>query len=251
MRFNQRCSGHSCLVSFGRAASPSRLGLDWNHLGLADAFTLAFDAKTFREADFDQHRIEKPPSIARSVPKRQAEYLAGRRVALAALRAAGSTVTDLSIGSDRAPLWPAGLVGSISHTDRIAVAVALPTAGRVMGVGIDVEHYVRPEHMQAISEMVIDAREYDVLADLAKSRSWTYALTLAFSAKESFYKATASTAGRVFDFSALRIRECNFAAAYIKCELMTPLAPSLQAGQSYILRWVEVNSETLLSSCVW
>lgn len=38
-------------------------------------------------------------------------------------------------------------------------------------------------------------------------RRWHYALTVALSAKESFYKAVAVTVGQFFDFCALRIEE--------------------------------------------
>ncbi|MET0548659.1 MAG: 4'-phosphopantetheinyl transferase superfamily protein [Xanthomonas sp.] len=229
----------------------ARLALGAHRTAVPDAWLLPFDVDAFDSDDFQRHGLQPPPSIARSVRKRQAEYLAGRRAALAALRAAGSTATDLPIGADRAPVWPAGFLGSLSHTDGVAVAIALPASAGARGIGLDVERVAAADQIEAIRSVALDACDCAALAGLAHVRGWPYALTLGFSAKESFYKAAAATVGRFFDFDALRIEGCDPDGGSVDTRIATPLAPALPAGQRHRLRWVDVQPGLLLTSCVW
>lgn len=229
----------------------ARIALGAHRIAVPDAWLLPFDVDAFDSDDFQRHGLQQPASIARSVRKRQAEYLAGRRAALAALRDAGSTATDLPIGADRAPVWPDGFLGSLSHTDGLAVAIALPTSAGAHGIGLDVERVVAEDHLEAIRSLALDASDCAALAALAHVRGWPYALTLGFSAKESFYKAAAATVGRFFDFDALRIEGCDPDSGSVDTRIATPLAPALPAGQAHRLRWVDVQPWMLLTSCVW
>ncbi|MBB5877477.1 4'-phosphopantetheinyl transferase superfamily protein [Xanthomonas sp. 3498] len=229
----------------------ARLALGAHRIAVPDAWLLAFEVDAFDSAEFQCHGLQQPASIARSVRKRQAEYLAGRRAALAALRAAGSTATDLPIGADRAPVWPTGFLGSLSHTDGLAVAIAMPVSAGAQGIGLDVERVVAADQLEAIRSLALDASDCAALAGLARVRGWPYALTLGFSAKESFYKAAAATVGRLFDFDALRIEGCDPASGSLDTRIATPLAPALPVGQRHRLHWVEVQPDLLLTSCVW
>jgi enterobactin synthetase component D len=228
-----------------------RCSLGTHIFELPDAFILPFDESTFDGQEFERHYIRKPISIARSVPKRQAEYFAGRQAALAALREAGSTAIDLPIGPDRAPLWPAGFIGSISHSLGIAAAIALPITTGVNGIGIDIERVISPTQIAAICDAILNKQEYSLFAPLASTKGWPYILTLAFSAKESFYKATSSTVGRFFDFDALCIEECDIINARLKTRIVKTLAPRLEAGQYHSLRWIDLSPNILLTSCAW
>jgi len=64
------------------------------------------------------------------------QFTAGRRAAAAALAAAGSAERTVPRARDGRPLFPHGFAGSISHTDRLAVAVVVPGAE---AVGVDIE----------------------------------------------------------------------------------------------------------------
>ncbi|MGW7820239.1 4'-phosphopantetheinyl transferase superfamily protein [Streptomyces puniciscabiei] len=64
------------------------------------------------------------------------ESAAGRRAASAALIAAGAPDTVVSRDPDGRPRFPPGFAGSISHTERLAVAAVTPAAA---AVGIDIE----------------------------------------------------------------------------------------------------------------
>jgi len=159
-------------------------------------------------------------------------------------------VLDLAIGQERAPAWPPGYTGSISHTDGIAAAVAMRTH-RVRGVGLDIERVATPVALEAILATAIDATELEPLTTIAKRLGWPFALTVAFSAKESFYKATAATVGRFFDFNVLRIVDCASGSNEIKVEVAEPLAPNIPTGMRFTLSYVQMDEHTLLTSCAW
>ena len=108
---------------------------------------------------------------------------------------------------------------------------------------------VAPGAFDAIVQSVVDAAERKVLAALARRFGEPMALTIAFSAKESFYKATAAEVGRVFEFSALKIVDSNEVA--IEAEIAESLAPALLAGMRFRLGYSLLDESTAITSCAW
>ena len=81
------------------------------------------------------------------------------------------------------PLWPAGVVGAISHSGGLAVAV-VGWASEYAGIGVDVEQRLPGLSLRA-ARLVCRAAEYDwAAADPGPMRR-----TLLFSAKEAIFKA--------------------------------------------------------------
>jgi len=234
----------------GKSSGFNRVALERLPIKVPDAFVLAFEVDTTTPVDFERYGIRCPPSIQRSVPKRQAEYLAGRRVALAALRAQGADALDVDIGQARAPAWPQGFTGSITHTTGIAAAVAMP-AESVRGIGIDIEYIATAETLKAIRETAVNIEECARLDSIAATFGWPFALTLAFSTKESFYKATSATVGRMFDFTALRIVDGASGEGVLEVELAETLAPSLPAGMRFVVSYERMDERSVITSFVW
>src|SRR6267143_5303514 len=74
----------------------------------------------------------------RAVLKRRREFTAGRVCARAALERLGIRGFPIVAAPDRSPVWPPGIVGSLSHCgDYCGAAVA--RRGSIAGVGLDVE----------------------------------------------------------------------------------------------------------------
>lgn len=171
-----------------------------------ELYCVAFDAATFNATVFEHAGIACPPHIARSVRKRQAEYFHGRLSAHAALAGLGASAGAIGTAGNGAPIWPAGVIGSISHNDRLAVAAVLAEHG-IRGMGIDVERVIAAGQQDSIRAVVLDRQEQALLHELdAGGRlPFSVGLTVAFSAKESFYKAVSSVAGRVLEFDAIKI----------------------------------------------
>lgn len=216
---------------------------------LPAAFALHFDAQDSRDDDFARHGIVCPPSIALSVPKRRAEFLAGRRCAFRALRDLGCSIGDLPIGPDRAPVWPSGFLGSITHAGTIAAAVAAP-AGNIRGIGIDIECVATGAALDALETTVIVAAERGLVDTLSRSLGRAEALTLVFSAKESFFKATAKAVGRIFDFQAVHIAGLP-QQGLLEFEVAEDLATDLPAGHRMQASVTRLDEHTLMTACVW
>ena len=114
--------------------------------------------------------------------KRKAEHLAGRIAAVHALREFGFKNAP-PVGERRQPLWPAGLYGSISHCGAMALAVVSrqPT-------GIDIEEILSAQAAEELKDSIMTPAEYELLE--VSDLPFSVALTLAFSAKESAFKAS-------------------------------------------------------------
>lgn len=123
--------------------------------------------------------------MAKAVAKRQREFALGRRLAREGLARLGIAPTAIPMGADRSPEWPAGVVGSITHT-KTWCAAAVARADAFVGVGLDVEMAEDLAHKLWDSICTprdlawLDARPVGERARLAKA---------IFSAKESAYKA--------------------------------------------------------------
>ena len=131
---------------------------------------------------------EETAAVDRAVEKRRAEYAAGRACARAALTALG--IGPVAIGRDAergAPVWPAGVLGSITHCDGYRAAAVAHTTD-LLSLGIDAEpHGPLPEGV--LEAVVSTAAEQDALAALMDRAPDVHWDRLLFSAKESVYKA--------------------------------------------------------------
>lgn len=102
--------------------------------------------------------FDLPEAIRRCAPRRQATFASGRKAARDALRKAGHRGDPIpGIAEDGLPDWPAGWLGSISHSDEIAAALVAPIGG-VRLLGLDVERIVTAEVALQIAPDVMPER---------------------------------------------------------------------------------------------
>ena len=191
--------------------------------------------------------IELPATVLRSVPQRQLEFIAGRVAARAALRAAGlAAPPTIAMGADRAPAWPAGYVGSITHSAGSAWAVAARDT-LLRGVGIDLERVVEAPLMRDIGDQVM-TRDDALLA----VPHWpaTRIFSLVFSAKESAYKCLAAHGGSELEFRDLCVCALDAASGSLRLRLLRPCAPQLPAGFELAGGFVALEKQ-LLTWVVW
>ena len=76
--------------------------------------------------------------VAQASDLRRREFHTGRRLARAALANLGCEPTAIIPDGNRVPGWPAGFIGSISHTRSLCVA-HVGTSKELVGIGIDLE----------------------------------------------------------------------------------------------------------------
>lgn len=146
-----------------------------------------------------------PESLNKAVPKRQREYLAGRRCANEALSRAGFPNEFYpAMGTDRLPMWPEQWLGSISHSGDHAIAVAAPTQ-RCSALGIDIQEQASEKTMNAIGSMIARPEELLPIGDLGLHAK----LLLIFSAKESLYKALYPQVRKIQEFEAARLIQAD------------------------------------------
>jgi 4'-phosphopantetheinyl transferase EntD len=139
---------------------------------------------------------EEARSVERAVPKRIQEFAAGRQCARRALAELGLGDVPITVAHDRQPVWPPGVVGSITHTAGLCAAVVAEST-RVKALGLDTERSgaVKPELWQTICV----ADESAWISALAPSER-AAAVTLLFSAKEAFYKCQYPLVGERLGF---------------------------------------------------
>jgi 4'-phosphopantetheinyl transferase EntD len=133
--------------------------------------------------------------VARSLPARRAEFVAGRWCAHTALRNIGLPAASLPPGPLRAPKWPDGALGSITHEQGLCVAVA-GRAGRCLGIGIDLCDTSRQQRFQGLEASVLAAGEPLPPGGLPQ----------AFGAKEAVIKAVSRSVGHFLDLRDIVIR---------------------------------------------
>ena len=142
---------------------------------------------------------EEEPLIAGAVGARRAEFATARSCAREALSRLGAPTGAILRGPKREPLWPAGIVGSITHCIGYRAA-AVARAQAVLTIGIDAEpHAAVPAR---VAPRLLDAEERAWIDGAAPGIHWD---RLIFSAKESVYKAWFPLARRWLGFEDARV----------------------------------------------
>ena len=193
--------------------------------------------------------LKFPLQLARAVPTRRLEFLAGRMCAQRALQLAGFAGTpEVPMDGHRAPVWPSGYVGSIAHGSGTAWAVVASRA-QYRGLGIDLEKIVTPATALALSGSVLRPEER-VLARTA-GLSYELFLSLAFSAKESLYKCLNPITCAAFDFQDAEVLELTMSANLLRVALRTDLSNEFKAGDLFDIRFdlgAEIHTSTAILS---
>ncbi|MEP5728221.1 MAG: 4'-phosphopantetheinyl transferase superfamily protein [Sulfitobacter sp.] len=157
--------------------------------------------------------IPIPPTLKGAVAKRKGEYRAGRTCAQEALAGLSDDRTLFEkegidwpvIGSDRAPIWPAGVTGTLTHTD-ICVLCVVGFSAQFSGIGVDLEIPARVQAAKGVAETIGHPEEY---AKIAATPWQDIGGTLLFSAKEAMFKAIYPTVQRFVGFEEVRLRSVS------------------------------------------
>lgn len=145
---------------------------------------------------------EEARAVGNAVAKRRSEFSAGRHCARMAMADLGHSPCGIPSGPDRAPVWPSGLVGSITHGAGLCAAVVAHDH-HFRSIGIDTEL------IDAITaELVEDILRPDEAAELDPNArpdgaDWP---TLYFCLKEAAYKAFYPIYRRIIGFQDMRLR---------------------------------------------
>jgi 4'-phosphopantetheinyl transferase EntD len=140
---------------------------------------------------------EEEAIVARAVEKRRREFITARACAREALAQLGQPPQAIGTGSRGEPLWPAGLVGSITHCEGYR-ACAVARAGDLATLGVDAEpNQPLPDGLLADIALPEEREWLRYLRREAPEAHWD---RLLFSIKESVYKAWFPLAERWLGF---------------------------------------------------
>ena len=140
-------------------------------------------------------------AMARMAPIRRRAYAAGRAAAHRAMTRLGRTVQPVLMTPDRAPLWPEGLAGSISHSQSCCIA-AIGQTSDVRAIGVDVEEDTRLD--DDLTGIVCTQSEKAWLSTKSHDHAGVLA-KLIFSAKECAYKCQYPVSKTLFGFDTFDI----------------------------------------------
>jgi len=184
----------------------------------------AFDPSHLAADDFQRAGIVPSTSLQRSVAKRQAEYLAGRVCARAALQRLDGRDYVPGTHEDRSPIWPAGIHGSITHGKGWAAAV-VAADGSARGLGLDQETLLDDERAERLMGEILTPAE---LGRLDRSQLGL-TVTLTFSLKESLFKALYPLTRQRFYFEHAEVLQWS-ADGLARLRLLTDLSAEWHHG---------------------
>ena len=113
-------------------------------------------------------------AVANAIERRRIEFARGRSCARRAMAMLAIEPAPVLAGPDRAPIWPAGVIGSITHCQGYACA-GVGGVAEWSAIGIDAEL------VQVLEPEIVD----DILLDTERALD----PCVVFSIKEAFYKA--------------------------------------------------------------
>jgi 4'-phosphopantetheinyl transferase EntD len=137
---------------------------------------------------------EEAAKLGWAVESRTREFTTARCCAREALRRLGLPQTPILRGPNREPLWPPGVVGSITHCNGFrAAAVALQSDVLALGIDAEIDQGLPPG---VLDQVAVD-QERLWLTQAPPGSRWD---RLLFSAKEAVYKAWFPLTGRWLGF---------------------------------------------------
>jgi 4'-phosphopantetheinyl transferase EntD len=129
-----------------------------------------------------------------SYPRRR-EFTIGRSCARVALLEIGIAPAPILRGASREPLWPRGVVGSLTHCPGYcAVAVARESAILTIGIDAEINDRLPP---RVLEHVALDQERQWLRSSPSMEICWDRAL---FSAKESVFKAWFPLTGKWLGF---------------------------------------------------
>lgn len=142
-----------------------------SHVALAESTT-----------EVDDGSAEPVERVAEAgmAPARRAEFRTGRALARTVLTRLGHPAAGIAVGPSREPVWPAGVVGSITHCPgRYAAAVASRADLEALGIDAEPDAALPPEVRAVVATP----------AELAAVEAQGLPDRLLFCAKEAVFKA--------------------------------------------------------------
>ncbi len=137
--------------------------------------------------------------------KRLKDFSTGRFCARKAMEYLGYEPHEILMGADKQPIWPKGIVGSISHTSKLTGAI-VGLNSQIKAIGLDIETIgkINPEMWR-----LLYTENEKIFLNSLQPEQVAYYTTLFFSFKESFYKMQHPLTNTYLDFIDVEISELD------------------------------------------
>ncbi len=202
-----------------------------------------YDSSSFNENLFEKHGISLPKSLTKSYVQRKASYLAGRIACKYIFEHHSIPYNDIGLLENKLPSWPTLTKGSISHTNKVAIAV-ISVAKDLKGIGIDIESVFNVNTCSTIYKKLLTSKEQTLVIPL--DPGYRLLMTLIFSAKESFFKACYPTYKEYFGFHTLCFCDIDWERGELLFSLNSPLFPPFNVHQEFVIDF-SVESSTVMT----
>lgn len=184
------------------------------------------------------HAIEEQSIGPKAPERRRLHFSLGRAAARDALAELGIYEAEIGRGVSGEPLWPAGIVGAISHAGDLAIAiVGLHT--QYSGLGVDLEQLSRGLTPRAARLVCTPGEMVWVDPEAGTTR-----LTMLFSAKEALFKALFPIEGVWLGFADAELTWLPERSVFA-ARLLKTVSPRHQLGTVLEVRCNVVGTEVL------
>ncbi|WP_405608707.1 4'-phosphopantetheinyl transferase superfamily protein [Streptomyces sp. NBC_01511] len=190
---------------------------------------------------------EEALRVKSAVAKRRGEFTTARHCARQALTRLGAPAGAILTGERGAPLWPEGVVGSITHCDGYRAAVVARPA-RTTSIGIDAEPALPLP--SGVLESVALPEEQIAVKELLRSEPDVPWDRLLFSAKESVYKAWFPLMRSFLEFEAARLVFDPAGGTFTAHLLAGPARAGSRTLHTFDGRWLSADGILLTSVTV-
>jgi 4'-phosphopantetheinyl transferase EntD len=148
------------------------------------------------------HKLEQA-LVANAVPSRRQEFSSARCLAKKLLLELDIADQPLIANQDRSPIWPLGILGSLSHSRQWCAAAVCTKDQNLLGVGIDVEDRTTLRQ-DLFPEILTPAELEQMRLSLPADQHPAFVLCV-FSIKEALYKAMWPLGNTGLGFHALEL----------------------------------------------
>ncbi len=222
---------------------PTNLGCDPQHQKTLSAlFSAAIATHEIHDTTLDDSYLwPEEEKILKSVSqKRRWDFVTGRKCAHVAMLTLGVDPVPVLTGDRNEPVWPDGLVGSITHTSNYAAA-AIAHKSKILSLGLDAEPNEPLPHK--VLSRISDTEEFNWVQN-TKGKEIAHPGKLLFSAKEATYKAWNSVTKEWLGFRdahvTFHLENQTFTVSINKASSIKTLSGTFGIAQDLILTAIEI-----------
>lgn len=192
-----------------------------------------YHLELFQNDFFSFTDIEMDADLRKSSITRKAEFLAGRLLTKIAQNRIGLAQEAVRRAPDRAPIWPRGSSGSISHS--AGVCACLIQRHAKADAGLDVEQIASGDTLDALEHVALLPSERRLIGSTT-GLFRAELVTLIFSAKESLFKALYPTAQYIFDFSHVECVKID-CKGFIKIMVVKDICSTIKRNEVFYIKY--------------